>query len=151
MAKFKIKLQPAGLKPEEAPPVEQVVDGESIGQVRETYEKHGLFEVLDVQPLDFPVPQLAPQGQALSQQVASIPVQTNTTPVVTQTTKYFTDAGVDFKIENHQLYKKDWVEIQGTEAGNYSILVGKNSKRTLLCDAKVRLFKIDWIAIGEKE
>lgn len=155
MPKFIFKIRQAGNP--ESMPVREEITANSAQEVVSLYSKMG-FEVLDIKD-----EQSVNVGAALDENVQmshapGIPSETTQPrpfiPFVKSTPapeiKYYTDGGVEFKLENGKLFKKDWLEIAGAESANYAVMVGKNSKRTLLSDAKLRLFKLDWIAIGEK-
>ena len=60
------------------------------------------------------------------QEASPMPVQSQQVPA---TVNYFTDNGIEYKIENNILYKKDWQNVNSEKHINFRIINGETGKQ----------------------
>ena len=75
-------------------------------------------------------------------------VQHNTPQPIT----YFETNGIKFKIDNGQVYKKDWVEV--TNKSDYKVIRGMKGKngsiRNQNITADIQLYRHDWVEVDKQ-
>lgn len=89
------------------------------------------------------IPQESLKSDPLKDQLSNVLIAPQTTGTHINTTKYFTDNGVEYKIDDTGSYKKSWVD---ADQSLFRVVNTDNSKEIKMSNKKIQV--LDWVKIG---